>query len=420
MNKFKVIVAEVYKKNVKSAGFISMVLSPIVILAIVGIIIYFIGSSFSEPSKIALLTDDQEIQTILQNEPEKFKVNQKIASKEAAEEAMRADTLDGYLEVTIENSIINGRYVHTSANQALDTVTLETLLSGIQLNRTALTLGLSQEEVMQLMSPAQVEDQVVQFEGDVISNQNDTDTSIKMWSAYIVGIAVFIFIINYASIIAQEIASEKGTRIMEVILSSVSSSVHFFGKLVGILLVCLTQVIIYALVGLAAYQIGKSFDIVQERLNGIDIGALLQGLLGYSAIYFVLGIILYAAIAAFLGSLVSKIEDVNKAVTPLVFLSMIGFYGGMFAFASPTQMIVKIGSYIPFFTPMIMPFRVASGTVSTGGNWIAIGLMVVFTILCTYLSLMLYRSNVLVYSDAGMFKTMKASWEIMRNEKTHN
>jgi len=420
MNKFKVIVAEVYKKNVKSAGFISMVLSPIVILAIVGIIIYFVGSSFSEPSKIALLTDDQEIQTILQNEPEKFKVNQKIATKEAAEEAMRADTLDGYLEVTIENSIINGRYVHTSSNQALDTVTLETLLSGIQLNRTALMLGLSQEEVMQLMSPAQVEDQVVQFEGDVISNQNDADTSIKMWSAYIVGIAVFIFIINYASIIAQEIASEKGTRIMEVILSSVSSSVHFFGKLVGILLVCLTQVIIYALVGLAAYQIGKSFDIVQERLKGIDIGALLQGLLGYSAIYFVLGIILYAAIAAFLGSLVSKIEDVNKAVTPLVFLSMIGFYGGMFAFASPTQMIVKIGSYIPFFTPMIMPFRVASGTVSTGENWIAIGLMVVFTILCTYLSLMLYRSNVLVYSDAGMFKTMKASWKIMRNEKTHN
>ncbi|MEG0288254.1 MAG: ABC transporter permease [Carnobacterium sp.] len=417
MNKFKVIVGEVYKKNVKSVGFISMVLSPIVILAIVGLVIYFVGSSFSESSKIALLTDDQEIKTILENEPEEFEIDKKITTKEAAEKAIREDTLDGYLEVTIENNTINGRYVHTSSNQSLDTATLESLLSGIQLNRTALELGLSQEEVMQLMSPAQLEDQVVRVEGDVISDQNNTDTSIKMWSAYVVGIAVFIFIINYASIIAQEIASEKGTRIMEIILSSVSSSVHFFGKLVGILLVCLTQVIIYAIVGVVAYQVGKSFDIVQELLKGIDIGVLLQGLLGYSVIYFVLGIILYAAIAAFLGSLVSKIEDVNKAVTPLIFLSMIGFYGGMFAFASPTQMIVKIGSYIPFFTPMIMPFRVASETVSTGGNWIAIGLMVVFTVLCTYLSLMLYRSNVLVYSDAGMFKTMKASWKIMRSEK---
>lgn len=417
MNKFKVIVGEVYKKNVKSVGFISMVLSPIVILAIVGLVIYFVGSSFSESPKIALLTDDQEIKTILENEPEEFEIDEKITTKEAAEKAIREDTLDGYLEVTIENNTINGRYVHTSSNQSLDTATLETLLSGVQLNRTALELGLSQEEVMQLMSPAHLEDQVVRVEGDVISDQNNTDTSIKMWSAYVVGIAVFIFIINYASIIAQEIASEKGTRIMEIILSSVSSSVHFFGKLVGILLVCLTQVVIYVVIGLVAYQVGKSFDIVQELLNGIDIGVLLQGLLGYSVIYFVLGIILYAAIAAFLGSLVSKIEDVNKAVTPLIFLSMIGFYGGMFAFASPTQMIVKIGSYIPFFTPMIMPFRVASETVSTGGNWIAIGLMVVFTILCTYLSLMLYRSNVLVYSDAGMFKTMKASWKIMRNEK---
>ncbi|WP_051912525.1 ABC transporter permease [Carnobacterium funditum] len=102
---------------------------------------------------------------------------------------------------------------------------------------------------------------------------------------------------------------------MEIVLSSVSSSVHFFGKLIGILLVCLTQVVIYGVIGFIAYQVGKEFEIVQTIMQGIDIKELLQGLLGYSAIYFVLGIILYSAIAAFLGSLVSKIEDVNKAVS---------------------------------------------------------------------------------------------------------
>ena len=417
MNKFKVIAGEVYKKNVKSAGFISMVLSPIIILAIVGLVIYFVGSSFDEVPKIALITTDSEISTVLESNKEQFDVNKKIKTKEAAEKAMKNEQLDGYLVIKTENNRIDAQYVHTSVAKTIDMMSLEVLLTNTQLNRIALKLDLTQEEVMQLKSSANVEDRVIHFEGETVSNQNISDTSIKRWSAYVVGIAVFLFIINYSSIIAQEIASEKGTRIMEIVLSSVSSSVHFFGKLIGILLVCLTQVIIYGVIGFIAYQVGKQFELVQTIMQGINIKELLQGLLGYSAIYFVLGIVLYASIAAFLGSLVSKIEDVNKAVTPLIFLSMIGFYAGMFAFASPNQLIVKIASYIPFFTPMVMPFRVASETVTNTGNILAILFMIVFTVLCSYVSLILYRSNVLVYSDAGMFKTMRASWNIMRNEK---
>lgn len=417
MNKLKIIIGEVYKKNVKSVGFISMVLSPVVILAIVGIVIYFVGSSFDEVPKVALITSDAEIRMIFESNQEQFDLDKKIETKQAAEKAMKEETLDGYLEVTTNNQLIDAQYVHTSLAQTIDITGLEALLTNIQLNRTAIDLGLNQEEVSRLKTSARVDDKVIRFEGENVSNQNNADTSIKRWSAYAVGIAVFIFIVNYSSIIAQEIASEKGTRIMEIVLSSVSSSVHFFGKLIGILLVCLTQIVIYGIIGIIAYQIGKQFEIVQTLMQGIDVKELLQGLLGYSAIYFILGIILYASIAAFLGSLVSKVEDVNKAVTPLIFLSMIGFYAGMFAFASPNQLIVKIASYIPFFTPMVMPFRVASETVTSTGNILAILLMVVFTLLCSYLSLILYRSNVLVYSDAGMFKTMKTSWTMMRNEK---
>ena len=396
MNKFKVIAGEVYKKNVKSAGFISMVLSPIIILAIVGLVIYFVGSSFDEVPKIALITTDSEISTALESNKEQFDVNKKIKTKEAAEKAMKNEQLDGYLVIKTENDRIDAQYVHTSVAKTIDMMSLEVLLTNTQLNRIALKLDLTQEEVMQLKSSANVEDRVIHFEGETVSNQNNSDTSIKRWSAYVVGIAVFLFIINYSSIIAQEIASEKGTRIMEIVLSSVSSSVHFFGKLIGILLVCLTQVIIYGVIGFIAYQVGKQFELVQTIMQGINIKELLQGLLGYSAIYFVLGIVLYASIAAFLGSLVSKIEDVNKAVTPLIFLSMIGFYAGMFAFASPNQLIVKIASYIPFFTPMVMPFRVASETVTNTGNILAILFMIVFTVLCSYVSLILYRSNILM------------------------
>lgn len=64
-----------------------------------------------------------------------------------------------------------------------------------------------------------------------------------------------------------------------------------------------------------------------------------------------------------------------------------------------------------------MPFRVASETVSTAGIVISIIVMIVFTVLCTLLSLVMYRSNVLVYSDTGMIKTMKTSFSILKNER---
>lgn len=409
--------SDVYKKNVKSFGFLTMVLSPILMLAVIGGIIYFIGESESGTPEIAVLTSDQEIQMLLATQEDQFRINNEITTKEAAEEAMEQEELDGYLEVESENQLVSAKYVDTSDSDTLDPTVLTSLLNSIQLNRKATEYGLTQQEAMELMSPAQLSTETISFEDGAITNQDDTVETIKMWSSYIVGIAIFIFIVNYATIIGTEIASEKGTRIMEVILSSVSSTVHFFGKLAGILLVSLTQIIIYVVMALIAYPFIKKMEFIQELFQGIDVGAILNGLIGTTLIYFVLGIVLYAGLAAFFGSLVTKIEDVSKAVTPLLFLAMIGFYGGLFAFASPNQLIVKIGSQIPLFTPFIMPFRVASETVSTAGIVISIIVMIVFTILCTLLSLVMYRSNVLVYSDAGMMKTMKTSLSILKNER---
>lgn len=417
MTKFWVIVTDVYKKNVKSVGFLTMVLSPIVMLLIVGGIVYFINQSENDTPEIAILTSDQEVQTLLATEEDQFTINKEITTKEAAEKAMEQEELDGYLEVDTGNQLVTAKYVDTSSSDTLDTTVLSSLLTAIQLNRKATEYGLTQQEAMELISPANLSTETINFENGGITSQDSTAETIKMWSSYIVGIAIFIFIINYASIIGTEIASEKGTRIMEVILSSVSSTVHFFGKLSGILLVCLTQIIIYVVLALIAYPFIKNMDFIQELLQDIDLGTLLSNLIGATLIYFILGIILYAGLAAFFGSLVTKIEDVNKAVTPLIFLAMIGFYGGLFAFASPNQLVVKIGSHIPFFTPFIMPFRVASETVSTAGIVISIIVMIVFTILCTLLSLVMYRSNVLVYSDAGMIKTMKTSLSILKNER---
>lgn len=418
MNKFWVIVEEVYKKNVKSLGFMVMVLAPIVIIAIISAVIYFIATSEAEIPEIAVLTDDQEVQEVFRSQEETFSVDTAVTTQGEAEEALEAEEIDGFLTVTEENGILAGEYFETNSSESLDLALLAGLLTSVQQGRIAAELELENEQVAQLMTPVEVDQISVSFDEDsIITDQNGTGNSIRTWSAYAVVIAIFMFIITYSSTIAEEIASEKGTRIMEVILSSVSSSVHFFGKLLGILLVCLTQIVIYAVIGVIGYQFARSTEFVQNLLQGVDVFSILQGLIGFTLIYFVLGIILFSGIAAFLGSLVSKAEDVNKVVSPLIFLSLIGFYAGLFAFASPNHLIVRIASYVPLFTPFVMPFRVASETVTLSGNMTAIAVMVIFTLACTYLSLIMYRSNVLVYSDEGMFKTIKASLSIMQNEK---
>ena len=83
-------------------------------------------------------------------------------------------------------------------------------------------------------------------------------------------ILLFVFISSYSSIIAQEIASEKGTRIMEVILSSTKAQTHFYGKLTGVILVALTQIFIYGVAFVLGYSQLKNLDFMKSLLSGIS------------------------------------------------------------------------------------------------------------------------------------------------------
>lgn len=81
------------------------------------------------------------------------------------------------------------------------------------------------------------------------------------------------------------------------------------------------------------------------------------------------------------------------------------------------RLLLRLVHIFLFFIPFIMPFRVTSETVSTAGIVVSIMMMIVFTSLYTLLLLIIYRSSVLVYSDARMMKTMKTSWSILKNER---
>ncbi|OJF93266.1 ABC transporter permease [Alkalibacterium sp. 20] len=418
MNKYWVITKEVYKKNIKSFGFLIMVLSPLIVVAfIAGLTYYFSQEEQQTPDlPIAVIAEDEGIDQLFSNEEWNLEVNEAIETEQEAEEALLDESIGGYLVAEVVDGTIQAELVHT--NELSDqSPMIQEALSTYQTMLRADQLDLAPEAVLALSEPALLENRLINIDEGTLMEEDFADQFIQQGGAYFVSIAIMIFIMTYAGIIAEEVANEKGTRIMEVILSSASATNHFFGKLTGVMLILLTQLAIYAVVGGAAYLYFRDFQFIQDIVGGVDIASILQELMGYTLIFFIAGVLMYVVLAAFFGSLATKMEDVNKAVTPIIFLALTGFYVGMFALSAPDNSFVAVFSYIPLFTPFVMPFRIAAGTVSTLGIWLSIFGTVGFAIVISIISLAFYRSNVLIYSDTNLLGTIKRSWSIMQSNR---
>lgn len=417
MNKFWVITKEVYKKTVKSFGFLAVVLSPILMIAVIVGIGWFISRDTTEDQPIAVVSEEAFVQETFAQEGLPFEVDESIGTVEEAEEALVEEEISGYLEVSLEENTIQAEMVHEGSLNEYEPVFNE-VLTNLQTMMLAQELGISGEDIAALSEPVLIEEELVSIEdGAIAEDEEGMDTFLAQGSAYIVCIAIFMFIMTYASIIAEEVANEKGTRIMEIILSSATATQHFFGKLAGVMLIMLTQIVLYVVVGGIAYFFLRDQDFVQDMLLGIDLTEMLQGLMGYSLIFFIVGVLMYVVLAAFFGSLTTKVEDVSKSVQPLVYVSLVGFYIGMFALSAPDNIVSVVGSYIPIFTPFVMPFRIAAQSVGDLGIWLSVAGTIVTAALITIFSLAFYRSNVLVYSDTNIFGTMKRSWSVMQSNR---
>lgn len=426
-SRLAIIIEEVYKKNVFSWSFVMLLLSPILMVAVVAIISTIIGSATASDSigSVAIVgASDQTAQAIKDQDNGQ---NQLIFDQdtEQAEAALANEEIDGYLTVDESDpENIQAEFYRSHTGKNISTGGFQNVLEEIQLSNRSEALGLSGEESSYLLdSRVPLHNQTVNLEAGTTESSQDIQSMVRTGVAYVVSFIVFMFVMNYISIISQEIAVEKGSRIMEIVLSSISSNTHFMGKMLGIFLVLLTQVTFYAiLLGIAFITLMRTPlpPEIQSFLGDDSILSLLgssSSVLAWSGLLAFLGIITYSVLGAFLGSLVSNVQDVNKMVTPIILLSLVGFYIGMFGLGFSNNILVRVGSQIPFFTPFVMPFRIAAETVSTTELVLSVIISLLFSILCLWLSANFYRSNVLTYSDKGLFGTLKQSYNLRQNEK---
>lgn len=421
MSKLWIIIKEVYRKNVKSGAFVTMVLGPIVMFGLIGLISYFIANSRAENSvgQIGVVGATPEIVALLDSNDVGNSYHYYDRTQDADKD-LASDTIDGYFAFDSAQAPMAVNYYRKTTSKDIDPSVVTTLLQSYQTNESLLSRGVD-PSVVAAVNNERLIVETINLTFDEAGNQTDADADsekrmIRTGIAYVVSFVVYLFIMTYVGIISQEIATEKGSRIMEIILSSVSANYHFFGKLLGIFLVILTQLAIYLVLFIIARFGFNAFDFNLPFEVG-DILSQARTDILYGLLFGFMGILIYSALSAFLGSLVSKTEDVGKMTMPLVLLGIVGFYIGMYALSSTNNAIVRIGSHVPFFTPFVMPFRLAAGTVATNEVYLAVALSLVFVVISLWISSVFYKSNILVTSDKGLIKTFQRSYALWRSEK---
>lgn len=408
MNKLKIIIKDTYLRNIKSMSFLSMVFSPLLVIVAILAITYFISKPSVDPN-IALISNDTELVSYLSQDSNGYTVNESINTVEEANSSLSSGDIVGYFDLTNENNYVTGEYTTTTANDTL-IGQINDKINLYRISNLSQDTGISSEILETMNQSSTIQSSIVHVENGKIVEESKQNSLNKFISSAMC-VLIFLFIMNYSVIIGQEISSEKGSKIMEVILSSTTAKTHFIGKLTGIFLMCLTQLGIYAVLGLGGYFFTKNNSTIQGILSGFTFSADLQKIIFVNLLYFILSVIAFTLISALLASLVSRTEDVTKALQPLTLIGMGGFYLGIIlAQNNPTSTIVKVMSYIPLFSNYTMSFRVSSNVVGFGAIAISLVIYLVFDLLLLKFSIRAYKINVLSYKKE--FNLLKQVMEV--------
>ena len=213
---------------------------------------------------------------------------------------------------------------------------------------------------------------------------------------YIMIFALYMVILLYGQMVATNVATEKSSRAMELLVTSADPTAMMFGKVIASCLAGLTQLILIFGTAMLFYNVNKS---ALENPIIASIFDIPFDLFVYMIVFFVLGFLIYAFMFGAIGSTASKLEDINTSVMPITFLFIIAFMVVVFSMTSGSvdNTAMLICSYIPFTSPMAMFTRICMSTVMWYEIFISIFVLAASVVGIGFLSAKIYRVGVLLY-----------------------
>ena len=398
MKQMFVVMKETYIRQVKSWSFLLMVFGPFLFLGLSIGINYLTGSSTEAKNQVALVTEVPAVKESLKGTDG---LNLDYKDEAAAKKAIKDEKAAAYLTVDEKDGQLEATYV---GDQAMKT-DLKTLvaakLSQVQQGINMARANLSKEQLTALSQQVSLKEK--------IDEKKEGLKMVQTMVAGALGMLLYMILMFYSGITAQEVASEKGTKIMEVVFSSIKATDYFFARMLGLFGVIFTHIFVYVIGLVAVWIFRADIPVVKDFLapNSPITQHLAEAISLNTVFFIILGIFMYVVLSAFLGSTVARPEDSGKAISPLMMLVIFSFLGVTTLGSAGDVFLLKIGSYIPFISTFFMPFRTINGYATGLESWASLGIAVLFTIVGTVLIARIYASLILQTDDLGPWKTIK-------------
>lgn len=219
--------------------------------------------------------------------------------------------------------------------------------------------------------------------------------------------------------IGAEVNEEKTSKSMEIIISNVSPKVHFFSKVIAGNLFVLIQgvlLVFYALVGLVIRMLISGPNLLstipseaKEMVNVITQSGIMNKIgiiLPTTLILMILTFIGYSLLAGILASMTTNQEDYQQLQTPIVIISLVGYYMSMMASVFEGSIFIKVASYVPFISALLSPVLLFLGQITYIDVLISLGLMILVIWLLIKYGLRIYKVGILNYSSSNLWKKM--------------
>jgi ABC-2 type transport system permease protein len=189
----------------------------------------------------------------------------------------------------------------------------------------------------------------------------------------------------YGQWVAQGIVEEKQSRVVEVLLAAVRPTELLGGKVLGLGVLGLAQILLFA--GLAAGGLTLTEVIDMPAASWRSIALVIP--------WYVLGYLLYALIFAAAGSLVARVEELQSAVMPAILVLIGALFAAQFALAAPDSTVASVAGIVPFTAPIVQPILLAVGQATWWEVLLAIAIALATIALLLPLTARLYRGGIL-------------------------
>ena len=349
------------------------------------------GETPLEDSPIMIVyAEDEMLASLSQEYFTNAFVGYNVRLAECSIDDLKEDIASGEVECAfVMNSVSSYTYyVNNLSMNDVNVAIADAVLQEVYRANAMMQNGLTPEQVGEILS-VQIESRTEMLGKNQVQN---------FWYTYIMIYALYMVIMVYGQMVANNVATEKSSRAMELLVTSAKPTSMMFGKVIASCLAGFSQLVIIFGTAILLYNINK--DAISDPMIA-SIFDIPVELFIYLIVFFVLGFLTYAFLYGAIGSTVSKLEDVGLAIMPIsyIFLAAMLIVIINTASGSVDNTTMSICSYIPFTAPMAMFARICMSTVTWHEIAISIAVSTASVIGIGFAAAKIYRVGVLLYGN---------------------